>query len=181
MVYLCYISCLRYTILVGNPRYTAHWKSNWMVICELVFIHVMISVVSGTLRSYVEKNMCSSILWADVHTNPVNYGEEGRSSELWNKHRGTGRQVHPSVNTFSCLTESLKVPHRLSTAGIHAQGLHLREKTTFFTPKKSRLRKSENAVRLLYAKNSDLTHQKVFSLFVFCTQQRRFVEHLPWV
>ena len=33
--------------------------------------------------------------------------------------------------------------------------------------KKSRLRKSENAVRLLYAKNSDLAHQNAFSLFVF--------------
>ena len=61
------------------------------------------------------------------------------------------------------------------------QGSHLREKTAFFTQKKSRLRKSENAVRLLYAKNSDLTHQIAFSLFVFCTQQWRFVEHLPWV
>ena len=61
------------------------------------------------------------------------------------------------------------------------QGSHLREKTAFFTQKKSRLRKSENAVRLLYAKNSDLTHQNAFSLFVFCTQQRRFVEHLQWV
>ena len=28
-------------------------------------------------------------------------------------------------------------------------------------------------------KNSDLTYQNAFSLFVFCTQQRRFVEHLP--
>ena len=62
-----------------------------------------------------------------------------------------------------------------------SQGSHLREKTAFFTQKKSRLHKSENAVRLLYAKNSDLTHQNAFSLFVFCTQQRRFVEHLPWV
>ena len=62
----------------------------------------------------------------------------------------------------------------------YSQGSHLREKTAFFTQKKSRLRKSENAVRLLYAKNSDLTHQNAFSLFVFCTQQR-FVEHLPWV
>ena len=61
------------------------------------------------------------------------------------------------------------------------QGSHLREKTSFFTQKKSRLRKSENAVRLLYAKNSDLTYQNAFSLFVFCTQQRRFVEHLQWV
>ena len=61
------------------------------------------------------------------------------------------------------------------------QGSHLRKKTAFFKQKKSRLRKSENAVRLLYAKNSDLTHQNAFSLFVFCTQQRRFVEHLPWV
>ena len=32
------------------------------------------------------------------------------------------------------------------------QGSHLREKTAFFTQNKSRLRKSENAVRLLYAK-----------------------------
>ena len=40
-------------------------------------------------------------------------------------------------------------------------------KKLFFTQKKSRLRKSENAVRLLYAKNSDLTHQNAFSLFVF--------------
>ena len=65
--------------------------------------------------------------------------------------------------------------------GAETQGSHLREKTAFFTQKRSRLRKSENAVRLQYAKNSDLTHQNVFSLFVFCTQQRRFVEHLPWV
>ena len=55
------------------------------------------------------------------------------------------------------------------------------EKTAFFMQNKSRLRKSENAVRLLYARNSDLTHQNAFSLFVFCTHQRRFVEHLPWV
>ena len=41
------------------------------------------------------------------------------------------------------------------------QGLHLREKTVFFMKKKSRLRKSENAVRLLYAKNSDLTSKCV--------------------
>ena len=47
------------------------------------------------------------------------------------------------------------------------QGSHLREKTAFFTQKKSRLRKSENAARLLYAKNSDLTHQNAFSLLVF--------------
>ena len=59
-------------------------------------------------------------------------------------------------------------------------GVALREKTAFFMQKKSRLCKSENAVRLLYAKNSDLTHQNAFSLFVFCTQHR-FVEHLPWV
>ena len=64
---------------------------------------------------------------------------------------------------------------------IHIQGSHLREKTAFFTQKKSRLRKYENAVCLLYVKNSDLTHQNAFSLFVFCTHQRRFVEHLLWV
>ena len=34
-------------------------------------------------------------------------------------------------------------------------------------------------LKMPYAKNSDLTHQNAFSLFVFCTQQRRFVEHLP--
>ena len=71
--------------------------------------------------------------------------------------------------------------HECVHACVCVQGSHLREKTAFFTQKKSRLRKSENAVRLLYAKNSDLTHQNAFSLFVFCTQQRRFVEHLPWV
>ena len=65
--------------------------------------------------------------------------------------------------------------------GKWGRGSHLREKAAFFTQKKSRLRKSENAVRLLYTKNSDLTHQNAFSPFVFCTQQRRFVEHLPWV
>ena len=64
---------------------------------------------------------------------------------------------------------------------IVSQGSHLREKTAFFTQKKSRLRKSVNAVRLLYTKNSDLTYQNAFSLFVFRTQQRRFVENLPWV
>ena len=56
-----------------------------------------------------------------------------------------------------------------------------RKNCVFYAKKKSRLCKSENAVRLLYAKNSDLTHQNAFSLFVFCTHQRRFVEHLPWV
>ena len=55
-----------------------------------------------------------------------------------------------------------------------------RKKCIFYAKKKSRLRKSENAVCLLYAKNSDLTHQNAFSLFVFRTQ-KRFVEHLPWV
>ena len=60
-------------------------------------------------------------------------------------------------------------------------GVTLTRKNCVFYVKKSRLRKSENAVRLLYAKNSDLIHQNAFSLFVFCTQQRRFVEHLPWV
>ena len=40
-------------------------------------------------------------------------------------------------------------------------------KKLFFTQKKSRLRKSENAVRLLYTKNSDLTHQNAFSRFFF--------------
>ena len=48
----------------------------------------------------------------------------------------------------------------------YVEGSHLREKTAFFTQIKSRLRKSENAVRLLYAKNSDLTHQNAFSLLV---------------
>ena len=54
------------------------------------------------------------------------------------------------------------------------QGSHLREK-------KSRLRKSENAVRLLYTKTvtSHIEMRLVFSFF--CTHQRRFVEHLPWV
>ena len=61
------------------------------------------------------------------------------------------------------------------------QGRTYAKKLRFLRKKKSRLRKSENAVRLLYAKNSDLTHQNAFSLFVVCTQQRRFVEHLPWV
>ena len=69
----------------------------------------------------------------------------------------------------------------VSKTGRMFQGSHLREKTVFFTQKKSRLCKSENAVRLLYAKTSDLTHQSAFSLFIFGTQQRRFVEHLPWV
>ena len=46
-------------------------------------------------------------------------------------------------------------------------GVALTPKNCVFLRKKSRLRKSENAVRLLYAKNSDLTHQNAFSLFVF--------------
>ena len=56
-----------------------------------------------------------------------------------------------------------------------------RKNCVFLRQKKSRLRKSENAVHLVYAENSDLAHQNAFSLFVFCTHQRRFVEHLPWV
>ena len=40
------------------------------------------------------------------------------------------------------------------------------KKLRFLCQTKSRLRKSENAVRLLYAKNSDLTHQNALSLFV---------------
>ena len=71
-------------------------------------------------------------------------------------------------------------PYKYHT-GPHIRGRTYAKKNVFFTQKKSRLRKSENAVRLLYAKNSDHTHQNAFSLFVFCTQQRRFVEHLPWV
>ena len=62
-----------------------------------------------------------------------------------------------------------------------ATGVALTRKNCVFYAKKSRLRKYDNAVRLLYAKHSDLTHQNAFRLFVFCTQQRRFVEHLPWV
>ena len=38
------------------------------------------------------------------------------------------------------------------SCGQCVQGSHLREKTAFFTQKKSRLRKSKNAVRLLYTK-----------------------------
>ena len=53
-----------------------------------------------------------------------------------------------------------------------AQGSHLRKKPCVFYAKKSRLRKYENAVRLLYAKNSDLTHQNAFSLFVFFAPSR---------
>ena len=57
---------------------------------------------------------------------------------------------------------------------VPSQGSHLCEKTAFsMQKKKSRLRKSENAVRLLHTKNSDLKHQNVFSLFVFCTQRNR--------
>ena len=46
-------------------------------------------------------------------------------------------------------------------------GVALTRKKCVFYAKKSTLRKSENAVRLLYAKNSDLTHQNGFSLFGF--------------
>ena len=61
-------------------------------------------------------------------------------------------------------------------------GVALTQKNcVFYAKKKSRLRKSVHAVHLLYAKSSDLAHQNAFSLFGFCTQQRRFVEHLPWV
>ena len=54
------------------------------------------------------------------------------------------------------------------------QGSHLREKTAFFTQKKSRLRKSENAVRLPYAKNSDLSgsHIKMHLVFSFFAPSR---------
>ena len=77
-----------------------------------------------------------------------------------------------------------------SYVSVMQQGSNLREKTAFFTQKKkkkkkkkkSRLRKSENALRLLYAKKQwPHTSKCFFSLFIFCTQQRRFVEHLPWV
>ena len=96
----------------------------------------------------------------------------------------------PSDTFQSCLccSENIKCAfinlyhvHQPESVRSQWQGSHLREKTAFFKQKKSRLRKSENAARLLYAKNSDLTHQNAFSLFVFCTQQRRFVEHLLWV
>ena len=51
------------------------------------------------------------------------------------------------------------------------QGSHLREKTAFFTQKKSRLRKSENAVRLLYAKTVT-SHIKMCLIFLFFTPGR---------
>ena len=86
-------------------------------------------------------------------------------------------------NMIADLTWLISLSHTLTQNTLLIQGSHLRLKTAFFTQKKSRLCKSENAARLLYAKNSDLTAQMrlLFSLFVFCTQQRRFVKHLPWV
>ena len=87
-------------------------------------------------------------------------------------------QSNKNLQTYANTRKHLK---GFGTEWYISQGSHLHEKNVFFTQKKSRLCKSENAVRLLYAKNSDLTHQNAFSLFVFCTQQRRFVEHLPWV
>ena len=90
----------------------------------------------------------------------------------------------PHLNDRACLlaeTESDHSIRRLYSGHTDFRGSTYAKKLRFFTQKKSRLRKSENAVRLLYAKNSDLTHQSAFSLFIFCTQQRRFVEHLPWV
>ena len=50
---------------------------------------------------------------------------------------------------------------------VEIRGRIYAKKTAFFTQKMSRLRKSENAVRLLYAKNSDLAHQNAFSLHFF--------------
>ena len=61
-------------------------------------------------------------------------------------------------------------------------GVALTRKNCGFLRKKSRLRKSENAVRSLYAKKTVTSHIKMRLVFsFFCTQQRRFVEHLPWV
>ena len=77
-----------------------------------------------------------------------------------------------------CVCNCLLIPDK---TGVCVSGVALTQKNcVFYAKKKSRLHKSENAVRLLYAKNSDLTHQNAFSLFVFCTQQL-FVEHLLWV
>ena len=52
------------------------------------------------------------------------------------------------------------------------QGSHLREKTAFFMQKKSRLRKSEDAVRLLYAKNPVTSHIKMRLVFLFFAPSR---------
>ena len=53
----------------------------------------------------------------------------------------------------------------------HTQGSHLREKSAFFTQKKSRLRKSENAVCLLYAKTVT-SHIKMRLVFLFFAPSR---------
>ena len=86
--------------------------------------------------------------------------------------------LHTSVDT-SCLY-AVMLARCYLIIPVYTRGRTYAKKLRFLR-KKRRLRKSENAVRLLYAKNSDLTHQNAFSLFVFCTHQRRFVEHLPWV
>ena len=95
---------------------------------------------------------------------------------------GTVRTLIKILHSTSGMISVLSKGHGSACLHLVSQGSHLREKNAFFTQKKSRLCKSENAVRLPYAKKkSDLTHQNAFSLFVFCTQQRRFVEHLLWV
>ena len=76
----------------------------------------------------------------------------------------------------------LRVPNQSGISRLYitclryTRGRTYAKKLRFLRKKKSRLCKSENAVHLLYAKNSDLTHQNAFSLFVFCTHQRRFVD-----
>ena len=51
------------------------------------------------------------------------------------------------------------------------QGSHLRKKPAFFTQKRSRLRKYENAVRLQYAKTVT-SHIKMRLVFSFFTPSR---------
>ena len=54
------------------------------------------------------------------------------------------------LNSFDAYCKPVvKTP---TNAAWYIQGSHLHEKTAFFMQNKSRLRKSENAVRILYAK-----------------------------
>ena len=66
-------------------------------------------------------------------------------------------------------------------AKLEMQGSHLREKTVVLRKKRPGYANLKMLCVYCTQKNNDLTHQNAFSLFVFCTHQRRFVEHLPWV
>ena len=62
MVYLYYISCLRYTILVGNPRWICRSSAAWTRVCLRASVCVSVDVIQ-TLHARLSPTTWLSGVW----------------------------------------------------------------------------------------------------------------------